>query len=502
MNNERGYGLLTSNWWLRSPNVGNSNNVRNVNTDGSLNNNNANNSQGLVPDCINSQLRVRPIGPKSVHFCKEPLSCPLLSGEKRASMPLIQDMIEAGYPRRDFFSFDTDCRACIMGMVYGFDSLYHSMRKCSNGVRWKDSVAKFTNNGLLSTYRLRQDLLNGRYRVGPPMRFMIHEPKTREVTSTKYRDRVVDKSLNANYYAAAISNHFIYDNGACQKGKGTDFSRARLKAMMVDYAGRYGNDGYVLSLDVKSFFGSTKHDTAKLSVSNILGCPWAIYMVANIIDSYATKDSPDAGIGLGSEINQYTQLAVLSKIDHRIKEQLSCRHYQRYMDDMDIIHKDKEYLKYCRDEIGRMLDSIGLRLNQSKTQIHTLAEGVNYLGYKFRVTPTGKVLVTVLKSNVKKRKRKIRAHARLVAEGRMAIAAADTSFEAWLSHVEKGDNYRVVQNMIRYYDDIMGGTYGSFIERRRKSKARRAGKRKAQGRESSVAGSDHRARRHHGRSRW
>ncbi|WP_365699059.1 DUF6273 domain-containing protein [Ruminococcus sp.] len=38
------------NWWLRTPNVGNANNVRNVNTSGALNNNNASNTYGLAPD--------------------------------------------------------------------------------------------------------------------------------------------------------------------------------------------------------------------------------------------------------------------------------------------------------------------------------------------------------------------------------------------------------------------------------------------------------------------
>ncbi len=58
-------------WWLRSPNVSNSNNVRYVNTDGTLNNNNANNAYGAAPDCVYSQLKVsrRYIyqQPKSVH---------------------------------------------------------------------------------------------------------------------------------------------------------------------------------------------------------------------------------------------------------------------------------------------------------------------------------------------------------------------------------------------------------------------------------------------------
>ena len=43
------------NQWLRSPNPGNANNTRNVNTSGALNNNNANNSNAVAPDCMDSQ---------------------------------------------------------------------------------------------------------------------------------------------------------------------------------------------------------------------------------------------------------------------------------------------------------------------------------------------------------------------------------------------------------------------------------------------------------------
>ena len=43
-------GSTARNWWLRGPYPGNANNVRNVNTSGALNNNNANNANGFVPD--------------------------------------------------------------------------------------------------------------------------------------------------------------------------------------------------------------------------------------------------------------------------------------------------------------------------------------------------------------------------------------------------------------------------------------------------------------------
>lgn len=44
------------NWWLRSPNPSNANNERNVNSDGSLNNNNALFGAWAVPDRVESEI--------------------------------------------------------------------------------------------------------------------------------------------------------------------------------------------------------------------------------------------------------------------------------------------------------------------------------------------------------------------------------------------------------------------------------------------------------------
>lgn len=44
------------NWWLRSPNVDNTNNAFNVNNTGNVNNNNVNNANGVAPDFISSLM--------------------------------------------------------------------------------------------------------------------------------------------------------------------------------------------------------------------------------------------------------------------------------------------------------------------------------------------------------------------------------------------------------------------------------------------------------------
>ena len=44
--------VRAANWWLRSASVDNASNARNVNPNGGLNNNNANNANALVPGFI------------------------------------------------------------------------------------------------------------------------------------------------------------------------------------------------------------------------------------------------------------------------------------------------------------------------------------------------------------------------------------------------------------------------------------------------------------------
>ena len=53
-------------------------------------------------------------------------------------------------------------------------------------------------------------------------------------------------------------------------------------------------------------------------------------------------DSDIKGVGLGSQVSQLTELAVLNSLDHFIKEKLHIKEDVRYMDDFVLIDKDKE----------------------------------------------------------------------------------------------------------------------------------------------------------------
>lgn len=339
--------------------------------------------------------------------------------------------------------------------VCSFDNLYRAMNKCKKGVSWKDSVSRYTNNGLVSTLKLHNQLMDNTYKIDDYYNFIIREPKTRDIVSTKFKDRVFQRSLCDNYFYDKITRSFIYDNGACQIGKGTGFSRERLKVHMSNFYKHNGNDGYVLKCDFKNYFGSTPHRVAKDALRRAIDNDWVLSKSNDVVDSY-DSNGDGIGMGLGSQITQLLQLLVLDRLDHIMKEDMSVKHYVRYMDDIVIIHKDKDYLNRCLLKIEDSIRELGLTLNSKKTQIFELKQGINFLGFKYKLLDTGKVICLLHKENIYKRKRKIRKHKVLLDKGIMSVRKADECYESWRAHAKQGNTYGVMKNMDMYYNTVIG----------------------------------------------
>lgn len=316
--------------------------------------------------------------------------------------------------------------------------------------RKKDSVAGFVKNGLVNCMKLEEDLMSGTYRISPYNVFEVHEKKTRVIVSTRIRDRVFQRSLCDNYLTAQISKGLIYDNCACLPGKGTDFARKRLKCHLQRHFRKHGLSGYVLKIDIHDFFGSTLHSVAKAAIRKRLDDEWAIERVLEIIYSF-NHLSPDRGMGLGSQVTQLVQPAILDDIDHFIKERLQIKGYVRYMDDFILVHEDKEHLRRCLAVITKMLGDLGLSISEKKTGIQPVGQGIHFLGFSHRLTETGKVISTVHHKKISKERRKLRKLAAFVGAGRITRTKADKCLESHLAHIGKGDCHELYLNTKAFY---------------------------------------------------
>lgn len=333
--------------------------------------------------------------------------------------------------------------------IIGFEALYNSMRKCIRGVLWKDGVASFYHNWIREILRLTNQLHDGTYKERPAKFFTVTEPKTREIMSIAFRDRVYQRSLNDVAIYPATTRTFIYDNYACQKGKGTDFARDRLKEQLRRYYRKHGAEGYVLQCDIKGYYPNMRHDVAKEVLRKYLDDN--IYQMAEaILDNFPGE----VGFNPGSQIIQIVGITALSEMDHMIKEKLHMEQYGRYMDDFEMIDESRERLEHALEVISEYLKGRHMELNRDKTRIYRIKEGIPFLGFIFRLTDSGKVVVTIKPEKIKHERRKLRRMVIKARKGEKTREQVDEHFRSWKASASYGNSFKMLQRMEVYYKSL------------------------------------------------
>lgn len=141
------------------------------------------------------------------------------------------------------------------------------------------------------------------------------------------------------------------------------------------------------------------------------------------------------------------------------KERLGIKMYGRYMDDFYLIHPDKDYLRYCLEEIKKYLVPLGLELNQ-KTAVFPLTQGIDFLGFRTYLTDTGKVVRKVRRESKNRIRRKLKKYRHLLDEGRIDFETILQSYSSWTGHAEHGNSY----HLIRKTDDLFFNLFKNELE--------------------------------------
>ena len=315
---------------------------------------------------------------------------------------------------------------------------------------WKGSAASFVLNAAEQVDRLCCELHDGTYRPRPVSRFTVNSPKRREIVGIAFRDRVYQRSLNDNAVYPAMSRSWVRDNYACQEGKGTDDGRARLKCFMERHYREHGADGWIMSLDAKGYYPNMDHRAAEACFRGKLP-PWAYSMVEDVLH---TQYPGDVGYNPGSQIIQIAGVSLLSGVDHFAKERLGLRCYGRYMDDIKVVHGDRAYLEACMDLIAREMATVGVRLNMRKCSIRPLTERNPFLGFDFRLTGSGKVVMTVRSESVKFMRRRVSRLMALEARGLRPPGTAAEAYAGWRAHAAKGDSRLLLERCDRWAEEF------------------------------------------------
>lgn len=335
--------------------------------------------------------------------------------------------------------------------VAGFDALFDSAFKCRRGVGWKYSVQNYCLHLIRNALELSEALADGTYREGKPRIVAITYPKKRMAMSIPFRDRTFQRSLNDTMLYPATVCSFIHANFACQRGKGTDAARTYWRDALHAAYHRYGTaDFYVVCGDFRGYYDNMRHDITNAMFRSRLD-DWSAYWVTRTLDK---QYKGEKGYNPGSQMVQIAGISYLDRFDHFMKEELRVKGYVRYMDDFRAICRTEEEGHAVLAAAQEEATSVGLSLHPKKSRIVAAKDGALFLGFIYRLTDTGRVLMLRDPQRVKEVRRKYRRLARRIACGELAPEKLDTSYQGVRACMEKGTNRRLVRRLDRFVEGL------------------------------------------------
>jgi hypothetical protein len=103
------------------------------------------------------------------------------------------------------------------------------------------------------------------------------------------------------------------------------------------------------------------------------------------------------------------------------------------------------------------LNKVGMDLHPTKTKIHKAKDGVVFLGFLFKVTDTGKVLMFRDPKRVKEIKRRLRRLTnKIIRNQDYSIGDLDISYKCVKACMEKGNSKRLLRSMEQLYRKLKG----------------------------------------------
>jgi len=77
-----------------------------------------------------------------------------------------------------------------------------------------------------------------------------------------------------------------------------------------------------------------------------------------------------------------------------------------------------------------------------------------FLGFHYKITSTGKVIMTLNSDNVRHERQKLRRLVAKAKRGEITKAKADECYRSWKANASKGNSYKLLQRMDLYYKSL------------------------------------------------
>ena len=316
-----------------------------------------------------------------------------------------------------------------------YQNLELAFKKARKGKTKKAYVKVFEEKLEQNILRLQEELFEHTYRPKPLDTFILKDPKTRRISRSDFRDRVVHHAL-CNIIEPLFDKTFIFDSYANRKGKGTLKAIERFEHFSRKVSANDSRACFVLKADVRKYFDSVSHDKLMSILAKKIGDERVLWLCRVILDNFSI--APGRGMPLGNLTSQFFANVYLNELDQFVKHELKAKYYVRYVDDFAILDTSFRVLEQIKLRINEFLRlKLDLELHPQKSCIRGARRGVDFLG--MRVFPTHRLL---RKKNVRKFKKKWTLLDNAYQRGLLPIEKMHDSLQGWCAYAKHACAYK------------------------------------------------------------
>ncbi|HLD12975.1 MAG TPA: reverse transcriptase domain-containing protein [Candidatus Nanoarchaeia archaeon] len=321
--------------------------------------------------------------------------------------------------------------------------LYNAFLRARKRKTKKIYVQEFESNLEENLFLLRAELVLHVYHPQPLTTFVIRDPKTRVISKSAFRDRIVHHAL-VSLLEPLFDKNFIFDSYANRKGKGT------LKALQRfnQFKEKFRRGGRALKADIRHYFDEVDHKVLLSILQKKIKDPQVIHLIKIILNHY--HKSPGKGMPLGNLTSQFFANVYLNELDQFVKHQMKIEYYLRYVDDFIIFHKDKDVLKGYQSAIDVFLkEQLKVSLHPQKCRIIPVRGGVTFLG--FRIFPFFQLLKKV---NVRRMQYRLYDYKLLYDKQLIPYDKVYNSLQGWSGYACQGNTLKLRRKMVSLMEKL------------------------------------------------
>jgi hypothetical protein len=345
--------------------------------------------------------------------------------------------------------------------IYDWDNLSLAFEEVGKTHRFNSDFMELAFDEYQCLANLQWHLIYRTYKFSRCRHYQVREPKLRNITEPQMLDRIVMRAIY-NIINPLFEKRFVSRSYASRKGGLKPITNEDGKTYLIPHKEGKGTvnscagvqfciraslatmkEPFVVDIDFHHYFRNINHNILKKVIRNTIDDKDVINLLFFIIDMEFEHlsgeqwlrfigDDTGRGIPIGFLLSQLFANAIGDIVDHYIMEEMGCRYYIRYMDDIRIFTDSKNNAFDILYNIDSFVSNkLELAPNEKKTKIYKLSSYVNFCGY--RCYPNHLEVMRKTADRAYRRTKKIR---KLVETGELEEVRLIESTQSFLAHVK------------------------------------------------------------------